>query len=85
MNIYVRNINFRVREEQLKELFEKFGQVSSTKIIKDRETGRSRGFGFVEMPNDNEAQEAIQQLNGYDFFQRNLSVSEALPPKEKKF
>ena len=54
MNIYVANISFRAGEQQLKELFEEFGEVSSVKIVTDRETGRSRGFGFIEMPNESE-------------------------------
>jgi RNA recognition motif-containing protein len=81
MNIYVANINFRAAEEQLKELFQEFGEVSSVKIVTDRETGRSRGFGFVEMPNDAEGAQAIANLNGRDFHQRNLVVNEARPPK----
>ncbi len=81
MNIYVANISFRAREEQLKELFQQFGEVSSAKIVTDRETGRSRGFGFVEMPNDSEGKAAITQLNGVAFQDRNLVVNEARPPK----
>ena len=79
MNIYVRNINFRAQENQIREVFEKFGTVSSVKIIKDRETGRSRGFGFIEMPNDSEGTQAIAQLNGVEFSERNLVVNEARP------
>ncbi len=79
MNIYVANISFRAREQELKELFQKFGEVSSVKIVTDRETGRSRGFGFVEMPNDSEAKQAIAQLNGSEFSERNLVVNEARP------
>ena len=81
MNIYVANINFRAKEEQLKELFQQYGEVSTVKIVTDRDTGRSRGFGFVEMPNDSEGAQAITQLNGYEFHQRNLVVNEARPPK----
>ena len=81
MNIYVANISFRAREQDLKELFEQFGEVTSAKIVTDRETGRSRGFGFVEMPNDSEGANAIAQLNGRDFNQRSLVVNEARPPK----
>jgi RNA recognition motif-containing protein len=81
MNIYVANINFRAKEDQLKELFQQYGEVSSVKIVTDRETGRSRGFGFVEMPNDSEGKQAIAQLNGVEFNQRNLVVNEARPPK----
>jgi RNA recognition motif-containing protein len=81
MNIYVANINFRAKEDQLKELFQQYGEVSSVKIVTDRETGRSRGFGFVEMPNDSEGKQAVAQLNGVEFNQRNLVVNEARPPK----
>jgi RNA recognition motif-containing protein len=77
MNIYVSNINFRATEDGLREAFERFGTVSSVKIITDKLTGRSRGFGFVEMPNDDEGTQAIAQLNGYDFFERQLSVKQA--------
>ena len=83
MNIYVANISFRAGEEQLKELFQQYGEVSSVKIVTDRETGRSRGFGFIEMPNESEAREAISKLNGIDFQQRNLVVNEARPSKER--
>ena len=81
MNIYVANISFRAREQDLKELFEQYGEVSSVKIVTDRETGRSRGFGFIEMTNDSEGKQAIAQLNGVDFNQRNLVVNEARPSK----
>jgi RNA recognition motif-containing protein len=82
MNIYVANISFRASESQLKELFQQFGEVASVKIVTDRETGRSRGFGFVEMPNDSEGSAAIAQLNGNSFQDRNLVVNEARPPKQ---
>jgi RNA recognition motif-containing protein len=79
MNIYVANISFRAREQELKDLFQQFGEVSSVKIITDRDTGRSRGFGFVEMPNDSEGKQAIAQLNGAEFAERSLVVNEARP------
>ena len=79
MNIYVANISFRASEGQLKELFQQFGEVSSVKIVTDRDTGRSRGFGFVEMPNEAEGRAAIAQLNGNEFAERNLVVNEARP------
>lgn len=82
MNIYVANVNFRATEEELKNLFAQYGEVSSVKILKDRETNRSRGFGFVEMPDDDQARTAINSLNGSEFNQRNLVVKEALPPKQ---
>ena len=81
MNIYVANINFRAQEDQLKELFQQYGEVASVKIVTDRETGRSRGFAFIEMPNDSEGKEAINKLNGADFLDRNLVVNEARPAK----
>ena len=82
MNIYVSN-NFRAREEDLQEAFEKYGEVSSVKIIKDKETHRSKGFGFVEMPDDNAAKSAIEGLNGFLLLDRNLRVNEAKPRPEQ--
>ena len=81
MNIYVANINFRAQEDQLKELFQQYGEVASVKIVTDRETGRSRGFAFIEMPNDSEGKEAINKLNGAGFLDRDLVVNEARPSK----
>ena len=83
MNIYVANISFRASEGQLKDLFQQFGEVSSVKIVTDRETGRSRGFGFIEMPNDSEGATAIAQLNGVEFSERNLVVNEARPSTKR--
>jgi len=77
MNIYVSNISFKSDENELREAFEKYGEVSSAKIIKDRDTGRSRGFGFVEMPDDSEAATAISSLNGANLGGRPLTVNEA--------
>lgn len=79
MNIYVANISFRASGDQLKDLFQQFGEVSSVKIITDRDTGRSRGFGFVEMPNDEQGRQAVAQLNGAEFGERKLVVNEARP------
>lgn len=79
MNIYVANISYRATEEKLKELFEEFGSVDSVRIILDKNTGKSRGFGFIEMPNDAEGKKAITALNGVDFLGRNLVVNEARP------
>ncbi len=79
MNIYIANISFKASEGELKDLFSQFGEVSSAKIVKDRETNRSRGFGFVEMPNDSEGNAAIAQLNGVSFQDRDLVVNEARP------
>lgn len=79
MNIFVSNINFRATAEDLKELFSPYGTVISTKIIKDRETGKSRGFGFVEMEDEHDAITAIKKLNGYEYQERALKVNEARP------
>jgi RNA recognition motif-containing protein len=81
MNMYVSNLSFHTTDDNLKELFEKFGTVSSAKVISDRESGRSRGFGFVEMAVDAEAKKAIQELNNKEIEGRAISVSVA---KEKK-
>ncbi|MDL2210967.1 RNA-binding protein [Bacteroides sp. OttesenSCG-928-M17] len=83
MNIYVSNLNFSTVSESLQELFAGFGEVESAKIITDRETGRSRGFGFVEMPNDEEGQKAIDELNGTDFEGKTISVNVARPKTER--
>ena len=83
MNIYVANLNFKVEDDELRELFEAHGEVSSAKIIKDRDSGQSRGFGFVEMPDDDNAALAIESLDGTDFGGRSLRVSEARPRPER--
>lgn len=85
MNIYVGNLSYGLSEEELKELFENYGSVDSVKIIKDRETGRSKGFGFIEMPNDDEAKTAIEQLNDTEVQSRNLRVNEARPRPERNW
>ncbi len=77
MNIFVSNISFKVREEALSELFSQYGEVTSTRIIKDKETKRSRGFGFVEMANDDDGQKAIDALNGSEHYERAIVVSQA--------
>ncbi len=77
MNIFVSNISFKVRENALRELFSQYGTVERVKIVKDRDTQRSKGYGFVEMPNDEEALKAIEALNGYVHFERPLIVSQA--------
>ena len=78
-NIFVSNLPFKMEEDQLKDIFEKFGEVSTVKIIKDRESGRSKGFGFVEMTDDTDASEAIEDLNGSDVQGRAIVVNEARP------
>lgn len=85
MNIYVSNLAFNVQDEELRNLFTPFGVVTSAKVINDRETGRSKGFGFVEMEDDNAAREAIQQLNQSMQDGRAMGVSEARPKPEKSF
>lgn len=82
MNLYIGNLNYAVKENELLELFSQVGEVSSAKIITDKFTGRSRGFGFVEMPNADEAKKAIEQFNGYALKERELSVTEAQPRTE---
>ncbi len=79
MNIYVGNINFKCTEDELKQFFEEYGTVSSIKIIKDNMTGRSKGFGFVEMDNDAEGQAAIDNLNGKTLQEKELVVNIARP------
>lgn len=79
MNIYVANISFKASEDELRELFEQHGDVSSVKIIQDKETNRSRGFGFVEMADSTAAQQAINELNGHNFLGKDLVVNEARP------
>lgn len=83
MNIYVSNLNFATKNDSFQDLFEQYGEVSSANIITDRETGRSRGFGFVEMPNDEEGQAAIDALNGVEFEGKTLTVNVARPKTER--
>ena len=77
MNIYVGNLSHDVTEENLRQAFEPFGQVTSATIVKDRYSGQPRGFGFIEMPNRDEAQAAIKNLNGQELMGRKMNVSEA--------
>lgn len=83
MNIYVSNLNFATKNDSLQELFAQFGGVSSANIINDRDTGRSRGFGFVEMPDDEEGQKAIDALNNTEFEGKRLTVNVARPRAER--
>lgn len=83
MNIYAGNLSYSVTDEDLQELFGEFGEVSRASVISDRETGRSKGFGFVEMANDDEAKHAIDSLNGKDVKGRAISVNEARPRPER--
>jgi len=79
MNIYVGNLNYRVREHDLRNVMEQFGTVDSVKVVKDRDTGRSKGYAFVEMENDDEAKSAIEELNEKEFEGRKMVVKEAIP------
>ena len=83
MNIYVGNLKFETTEDGLRKAFEVHGEVSSVNIISDRETGRSRGFGFVEMPSDADAQKAMDALNGSQLDGRTLTVNEARPRRPR--
>jgi len=81
MNIYVGNLSFRATSADLERIFGQHGQVDSAAVIMDRDTGRSRGFGFVEMANNDEARRAIQELDGSDHDGRKLRVNEAQPKR----
>ena len=83
MNIYVSNLSFNVQDEDLREFFAEYGEVSSAKVIMDKFTNRSRGFGFVEMPDNAAAQKAIQELDGATVEGRAIKVSEAKPREER--
>ena len=83
MNIYVSNLSFNVQDEDLREFFAPYGEVTSAKIINDRETGRSRGFGFVEMSSDAASQKAIAELNETSIDGRTIKVMEAKPKEER--
>jgi RNA recognition motif-containing protein len=83
MNIYVGNLSFTTTDADLKEAFQAFGEVSSCNIITDKYSGQSRGFGFVEMPNKEEAEKAMAALNGKDLKGRTLKVNEAKPRTER--
>lgn len=84
MNIYVANINFKATEEEIRELFEQYGNVNTVRIVTDRETGKSRGFGFVDMPDNKQARAAMDALDRFKFQGRELVVNEAKPPKNDK-
>ena len=82
-NIYCGNLSYTCTDDELRQMFEPFGQVNSAKVITDRDTGRSKGFGFVEMEVQAEAEEAISKLNGTDVGGRQIVVSEARPKKQR--
>ena len=81
MNMYVGNLNYKVRESDLEQAFNAYGTVTSVKVIKDRETNKSKGFAFVEMSSDEEASEAMNALNGSEFMGRQLVIKQAVPKK----
>jgi RNA recognition motif-containing protein len=83
MNIYVGNLAYGATDEMIREAFESFGQVSSARVIKDKYTGQSRGFGFVEMAMQSQAQTAIRSLNGKEVLGKEISVSEARPRRDE--
>ena len=83
MNIYVGNLPYSLTEDELRSLFAQFGEVASVNIINDRYTGQSKGFGFVEMPSQEEAEEAISSLNDTSVQGRNVKVSQARPQKDR--
>jgi len=79
MNIYVGNLSYSTQDDDLRQLFEQYGEVSAARVVMDRETGRSRGFGFVEMPDSTAGSQAIDKTNGLDFMGRALKVNESQP------
>lgn len=81
MNIYVGNLDYKVRENDLEQLFGEYGEVSSANVIADKHSGRSKGFGFVVMENDDDAKQAIEELNGAMLKSREITVNEAKPRK----
>ncbi len=83
MNIYVGNLSYQMTDDELKEAFQAHGTVNSARIITDRDTGRSKGFGFVEMPDSNQAMAAIETLNGSRLGDRPLTVNEARPKPQR--
>lgn len=82
MNLYIGNLDYSIKEEQLRALFEEIGEVSSAKVIIDKMSGRSKGFGFIEMPNDGEAEQAIASLNKKTVKDREITVTIARPKEE---
>jgi len=77
MNIYVGNLNYKLQESELEEVFSEYGEVSSVKLIKDKYTGKAKGFGFVEMPDDEVANKAIEELDGKELSGRQMKVNKA--------
>jgi RNA recognition motif-containing protein len=85
IRLFVGNLNFKTSSEDLQELFGQVGEVQSASVVTDRETGRSRGFGFVEMASQEDGQRAIEQFNGKEYNGRNLTVNEARPREDRGF
>ncbi len=83
MNIYVGNLSYDVQQNDLQTLFEQYGEVASASVITDRDTGRSKGFGFVEMPQSAQAQKAVGEINGQSLQGRNVTVNEARPRERR--
>ena len=83
MNIYITGLNYSINDADLNDLFAEYGEITSAKVIMDRETGRSRGFGFVDMTSDTDGQKAINELNGAEYDQKTISVSGARPREER--
>lgn len=84
MNIYVGNLSYKLNEDDLRQVFEEYGEITSVKIIKDKYSGRSKGFAFVEMADDEEAKAAINELNGTEHDGRKIVVNEARPRQDNK-
>lgn len=82
MNIFIANLNFKIQSEKLQQIFEEYGEIASAKVIFDRETGRSKGYGFVEMPNDDQATKAIEDLDGIEIEGKTIVVKKARPKEE---
>lgn len=83
-NLYIGNLCYQVTEDDLQELFGEFGEIESIKVIRDRETERSKGFGFIEMKNEEDAEASIEELNGIAYKDRNLVVNKARPRKPRQ-
>lgn len=83
MNIFIANLSWNITDNDLLDLFEEYGQIKSAKVIKDRETGKSRGFGFVELEDEEQAKRALAELNGATYDGKVISVSEARPREER--
>jgi RNA recognition motif-containing protein len=83
MNIFIAGLSFKVNDTDLANLFEEYGQITSAKVITDRQTGRSKGYGFVEIDDNEAAEKAIAELNGAEYDGRTISVSEARPKEER--